>query len=102
MGDRLQLRLHLFQHVGLPVDDRLQQSDQDMRTTVASKIGFLRETIEQPTWCKAYRDQALGRDNEAYRDRARLGLRAADQRHAEIEGAIARGEPAGALDLINF
>src|SRR5262249_7950832 len=87
---------------GLSVDDCLQQSDQDMRATMPGENRLIDETFEQPARRKADRDQALGGDNEPYRDRARLGLGACDQRHTEIDRTISRGEPAGALDLADF
>ena len=75
MRHRLQLGFHLFQHIGLAIDDGLQQTRPGCARRRFVGVGLhllFHETIEQPALREADRDQAFRRQDEADRDRTRV------------------------------
>src|SRR6516164_3442816 len=60
------------------------------------------EPVGQPTHREADGDQTIGRQNKADRDGSRVRLQARYEWKAQVERAVAGGEPTGTLNFVDI
>ena len=104
VGNVVEVGMDVLHRVGLTVDDRRQNVDENMGSAfvgLAASREPRRELIENHTDRETDGNEPFRRQDEAGRNHARA-VRHADQRHAEIQHAIAQDEAAGGFDLADF
>ena len=102
MRYRVEFASDLFQRVGLTIDNRFQQADQDMGAAgmnIGVAAAFLGESLEDRVGRKTHRQQLLGGKHEARRHAARPIVGSQDQGHAEVKIAATGREPGRCFDL---
>src|SRR5580704_16229054 len=101
--EAVELARAVFEHVGQPVDDRLEQLGEDARTGNSRAVRgncSVGKARKRGQLGKANRDQLIACQDEPDRGRQRLiGFGSIDQWYAQIERLIASAQSAGAFDL---